>query len=167
MQNKTEPGKMNIFFTFLSLFFHFFFTLQIRFFHGVFTSVFTVHLTAISGPLQYPSHGSTSDPGAPPNTPGPWIQDSLPSRILDPGSKAPGLGRAPKNRQVPGSGIFAEVCRHMYIRHYYRSVLISFVGCGVLVACGQHMYGLLPGSQGLRSLLWQLWGNMPRKIVVT
>ena len=110
MQKKLSRAKL-IFFHFFIIFFHLFFTLQIRFFHGVFTSVFTVHLTAISGPLQYPSHGSTSAPGAPPNTPGPWIQDSLPSRILDPGSKAPGLGRAPKNRQVPGSGIFAEVSR--------------------------------------------------------
>ena len=91
------------------------------FFHGVFTSVSTVHLTAISGPLQYPSHGSTSAPGAPPNTPGPWIQDSLPSRILDPGSKAPGLGRAPKNRQVPGSGIF---CRG--VQTYVHPSLLPF-----------------------------------------
>ena len=154
-------------FSYFFYFFSFFSTLQIRFFHGIFTSVFIVHLTAISGPLQYPSHGSTSAPGAPPNTPGPWIQDSLPSRILDPGSKAPGLRRAPQNRQVPGSGLFAGVCTHMYISHYYQSVLSSFVGCGVLMAWGQYMYGLLPGSQGLRSWLWQLWGSMPRNIVVT
>ena len=163
MQKQMSPATG----TFFSLFFHFFFTAQICFFHEVFTPVFTVHLTAISGPLQYPSHGSTSAPGAPPNTPGPWIQDSLPSRILDPGSKAPGLGRAPQNRQVPGSGIFAEVCTHMYISHYYRSVLSTFVGCGVLVAWGQRMYGLLPSSQGLRSLLWQLWGNTPRNIIIS